>query len=188
MKVLKTKIPDVKLFEPKIFGDSRGYFFESFNAKELVDLIPSVEFVQDNESLSEFGVIRGLHVQRPPFAQAKLIRVIKGRVFDVAVDLREDSPTRGQHVDVILDDQKKQQLYIPKGFAHGFLVLSETAIFSYKVDQYYNLDAELTLKWDDPTLDIGWPLRKDKYQFSDKDEKGLTWKDFPKYSSREWQL
>ena len=140
MNFIQTEIPEVIIIEPKVFGDSRGYFLESFNKKEFERNIGKIDFVQDNESKSTYGVLRGLHYQLPPFAQSKLVRVIKGEVLDVAVDIRKGSPTFGKHVAVELSEENKKQLFIPRGFAHGFLTLSKEAIFTYKVDNYYAPD------------------------------------------------
>ena len=139
MKFIKTEIPEVLIIEPTVFGDARGYFLESYNKKAFEENIGSVNFVQDNESKSSKGVLRGLHFQKPPFDQAKLVRCIEGEVLDVAVDIRKNSPTFGSHISVILSGDNKRQVFIPRGFAHGFVVLSESAIFSYKVDIYFNV-------------------------------------------------
>lgn len=170
MNFVKTSIPEVLIIEPKVFCDDRGYFFESFSQRELEKQIPKTEFVQDNESKSEKGVLRGLHYQLPPFAQSKLVRVIEGVVLDVAVDIREGSPTFGQHVAVELSAENKKQLFIPRGFAHGFVVLSDTAIFSYKVDNYYAPQSERAIRFDDPSLNIDWRLPVDYLKLSEKDK------------------
>jgi dTDP-4-dehydrorhamnose 3,5-epimerase len=156
MKIIDTKIPDLKILEPSVFSDDRGYFFESYSYQKLKDLGIDKIFVQDNESKSQKGVLRGLHFQNPPFAQAKLVRVVKGAVLDVAVDLRRESPTYGQHVCVELSEQNKRMFYIPEGFAHGFLTLENDTIFSYKCSQFYNKESEGSLLWNDKILSIDW--------------------------------
>ncbi len=168
MKVSRMDIPDVLLIEPRVFEDSRGYFFESFNEaswKEHCGFVP--KFVQDNESMSHKGVLRGLHFQAPPHAQAKLVRVIRGAVYDVAVDLRIGSPTYGKWCAAELSAHNKRQLYIPEGFAHGFLVLEDSSIFSYKCSDLYHRESEGAIKWDDPELGIQWPEKSPL--ISDKD-------------------
>ncbi|ENB94960.1 dTDP-4-dehydrorhamnose 3,5-epimerase [Escherichia coli] len=158
MNVIKTEIPDVLIFEPKFFGDERGFFFESFNQKVFEEAVGrKVEFVQDNHSKSSKGVLRGLHYQLDPYAQGKLVRCVVGEVFDVAVDIRKSSPTFGKWVGVNLSADNKRQLWIPEGFAHGFLVLSETAEFLYKTTNYYHPDAEGSLRWNDDDININWP-------------------------------
>lgn len=170
MNVVRTSIEGLYIIEPRVFGDARGYFFESFNSREFAKLTGlEVVFVQDNESLSRHGVLRGLHFQVPPYAQAKLVRVVEGSVLDVGVDLRSGSATYGKHVAVELTSENKRQLFLPKGFAHGFAVLSETAIFQYKCDEYYHPEAEGALAWDDPTLAIDWPLTPNEVVLSEKD-------------------
>ncbi len=172
MKYIPQIIPDVILIEPKVHGDQRGYFVETFRQDKFDQAIGyQVNFCQDNESKSTKGVLRGLHFQLPPFAQAKLVRVIEGEVLDVAVDIRKGSPTFGQHVAVILNEQNKQQLYIPRGFAHGFLVLSDTATFAYKVDNYYSTECDRGLAYNDPQLNIDWQLPKALLKLSEKDQK-----------------
>jgi len=156
MKILETKIPDLKIIEPSVFADDRGYFFESYSYEKLKELGIDKVFVQDNESQSQKGVLRGLHFQNPPFAQAKLVRVVKGAVLDVAVDIRRNSPTYGQHVCVELSEQNKRMFYVPEGFAHGFLTLEGNTIFSYKCSQFYNKESEGSLLWNDETLNINW--------------------------------
>ncbi|MFJ5980071.1 dTDP-4-dehydrorhamnose 3,5-epimerase [Enterobacter cancerogenus] len=159
MKVINTEIPDVLIFEPKVFGDDRGFFFESFSQKVFEEAIGrKVEFVQDNHSKSAKGVLRGLHYQLEPYAQGKLVRCVAGEVFDVAVDIRKSSPSFGKWVGVMLSAQNKRQLWIPEGFAHGFLVMSDTAEFVYKTTNYYKPSSEGCLCWDDPTLNIKWPI------------------------------
>lgn len=158
MKVIATAIPDVKIIEPSAFGDERGWFFESFNQQKFEEAIGHrVNFVQDNHSLSRQGVLRGLHYQLPPHAQGKLVRVIKGEVFDVAVDIRKSSPTFGQWVGVKLSAENKRQCWIPAGFAHGFLTLSDEAEFLYKTDDYYSPSSERSIVWNDKMLSIAWP-------------------------------
>ena len=171
MKVIRTKIEGVVIIEPQVFFDGRGYFFESFSQQRFNELVSPTVFVQDNESQSTYGVLRGLHFQKPPFAQAKLVRVGKGEVLDVAVDLREGSPTFGQYESVILNEENKRQFFIPRGFAHGFAVLSEEAIFQYKCDNYYAPESEGSVRWDDPTIGIDWRLPAEVIQLSEKDKK-----------------
>ena len=172
MKITPTAIPDVLLIEPRVFGDARGFFFESFNQKSFAEATGvNLPFVQDNHSKSVKGVLRGLHYQLEPHAQGKLVRVTQGEVFDVAVDLRKDAKTFGQWVGVTLSAENKQQLWIPPGFAHGFLVLSDTAEFLYKTTDYYAPQAERSLRWDDPTLAIAWPLEGEPI-LADKDRQG----------------
>lgn len=170
MKFIKTDISEVVILEPKIFGDHRGYFFESFNKELFESNVQEANFIQDNESKSSKGVLRGLHFQKPPYAQAKLVRCIKGKVLDVAVDIRIGSPTYGKHVTVELSEENKKQLFIPRGFAHGFIVLSEDAIFAYKVDNTYAPDYDCGVKWDDKDLSIDWVLKETEIQLSDKDQ------------------
>lgn len=159
MQIIKTEIPDVLIFEPKVFGDDRGFFYESFNQKIFEEAVGSkIEFIQDNHSKSTKGVLRGLHFQLPPFAQAKLVRCVVGEVFDVAVDIRKSSPTFGKWVGVHLSADNKRQLWIPEGFAHGFLVLSETAEFVYKTTNYYSPTHDRGVLWNDPDVGIEWPL------------------------------
>jgi dTDP-4-dehydrorhamnose 3,5-epimerase len=171
MKFSRTDIHDVFIIEPQLFGDERGYFSETFKEKELSDFLGHpIHFCQDNESKSSFGVLRGLHFQLPPFAQSKLVRVIEGSVLDVAVDIRRNSPTFGQHVSIELNDQNKKQLFIPCGFAHGFVVLSEYAIFSYKVDNYYSPESDRGIAFNDQELNIDWKLSIGDLQLSEKDK------------------
>ena len=177
MNIIETEIKGVYIIEPKVFGDSRGYFFESFSKREFESKIGPVEFVQDNESKSCYGVVRGLHFQKPPHAQAKLVRVIKGKVLDVAVDLRPDSPTYGRHVAVELSEENHRQVFIPKGFAHGFSVLSEEAVFQYKCDDYYAPETEGAVIWNDPELAIDWRIPEDRIILSDKDSRHPELKD-----------
>lgn len=170
MDIIKTSIEGVVIIEPRLFKDDRGYFFESFNQKEFEEKVCKTTFVQDNESKSSYGVIRGLHYQKPPFAQSKLVRVIKGAVLDVAVDIRKGSPTFGQHVAVELTEENHRQFFIPRGFAHGFSVLSEEVIFQYKCDNFYHPECEGAIAWDDPELGIDWKMPIDKAVLSDKDK------------------
>lgn len=174
MKFTRTSIPDVIIIDPKVHGDERGYFIETFRADKLSEFLGfTIAFCQDNESKSFFGVLRGLHYQLPPFAQTKLVRVIEGSVLDVAVDIRQGSPTFGQHVAVELSDENKRQLLIPRGFAHGFVVLSETCTFAYKVDNYYSSECDRGIAFDDPALGIDWIVVHEKMQLSAKDTKQL---------------
>ena len=177
MKLIKTHIEGVTVIEPKVFSDSRGCFFESFSERDFAEEVGPVRFVQDNESRSVYGVIRGLHFQKPPHAQAKLVRVVKGKVLDVAVDLRKDSPTFGQHVAMGLSDENRRQMYIPRGFAHGFSVLSEEAVFQYKCDSYYAPESEGSLAWNDPDLNIDWNVPAGSEILSDKDRMSPRLKD-----------
>lgn len=158
MRVIDTEIEGLKIIEPRVFTDSRGYFFESYSKKVFDREVAKVDFVQDNESCSSFGVIRGLHFQRPPYCQAKLVRCVRGRVLDVAVDIRKGSPTFGRYVAVELSDENRLQFFIPHGFAHGFSVLSETAVFQYKCDDYYHPEAEGGISLNDPQLAIDWRI------------------------------
>ena len=169
MEVIKTAIEGVVIIEPRIFKDSRGYFFESFSQNEFENKVHKINFVQDNESMSSYGVMRGLHFQRPPYAQSKLVRCVKGRVLDVAVDIRKGSPTFGQHVAVELSEENHRQFFIPRGFAHGFAVLSDMAVFQYKCDNFYAPQSEGALAWDDPDLGIDWRIPTDKVLLSEKD-------------------
>ena len=169
MNIIKTDIPEVVIVEPRLFGDNRGYFFESFSEQDFAAAVREVKFVQDNESLSCYGVVRGLHFQKPPHAQSKLVRVVKGRVLDVAVDIRKGSPTFGQHVAVELSEENHRQLFIPRGFAHGFAVLSDEAVFQYKCDDYYAPETEGAIAWDDPEIGIDWKIPAEKVILSPKD-------------------
>ena len=196
MNVIKTKIDGLVIIEPKLFVDERGYFFESFNQRDFAAAIGDITFVQDNESKSSYGVIRGLHFQKPPFAQNKLVRCVKGAVLDVAVDIRKESPTYGQYVECLLcahdeegsriakeyaghtfncqlsnfNCQLGQQLYIPKGFAHGFVVLSQQAVFQYKCDEFYHPEAEGAIAWNDPAINIDWQIPAEDIILSAKDK------------------
>ncbi len=169
MEVIKTDIEGVVILQPRIFGDERGYFFESFSQREFETQVCRTVFVQDNESKSCYGVVRGLHFQKPPCAQSKLVRVVKGRVLDVAVDIRKGSPTFGKHVSVELSEENKRQFFIPRGFAHGFAVVSEEAVFQYKCDNFYAPESEGSLAWDDPDLDIDWKVPAQRVILSEKD-------------------
>jgi len=171
MKVIDTEIEGLVILEPQVFGDDRGYFFESFSLKRFEEKVSKTVFVQDNESKSKYGVLRGLHYQLPPYTQAKLVRVVKGRVLDVAVDIRKGSPTFGKHVAVELSEENKLQFFLPKGFAHGFAVLSEEAVFQYKCDEYYAPDHEGAIRYDDPELGIDWKLPVEDIILSEKDKK-----------------
>lgn len=177
MKLIKTHIEGVTVIEPKVFSDGRGCFFESFSERDFAEKVGLVRFVQDNESRSVYGVIRGLHFQKPPHAQAKLVRVVKGKVLDIAVDLRKDSPTFGQHVAMELSDENRRQMFIPRGFAHGFSVLSEEAVFQYKCDSYYAPESEGSLAWNDPDLNIDWNVPAGSEILSDKDRMSPRLKD-----------
>ena len=164
-----TEMPDVAVIEPRVFMDGRGYFFESFSQSDFEAHVGKIHFVQDNESKSRYGVVRGLHFQKPPCSQAKLVRVVKGGVLDVAVDIRRGSPTFGKHVAVELTEENRRQLFIPRGFAHGFCVLTEEAIFQYKCDNYYSPSSEGAIAWDDPDLGIDWRIPADRVVLSEKD-------------------
>lgn len=171
MEFIKTEIEGVYIIEPKVFNDARGYFFEAWKKAEFEEHIGKVDFIQDNESKSSYGVLRGLHYQKGSYSQAKLVRVIKGKVLDVAVDLRKSSPTFGHYVMVELSDENKRQFFIPRCFAHGFLVLSDEAIFTYKVDNIYAPQEEAGIRWNDSDLGIQWPIDLDAVQTSEKDLK-----------------
>ena len=171
MEVIKTKIDGLLILEPRIFEDSRGYFFESFSQKDFNQQVGPVVFVQDNESKSSYGVMRGLHFQHPPYTQSKLVRCVKGSVLDVAVDIRKGSPTYGQHVAVELTEDNHRQFFTPKGFAHGFSVLSEIAVFQYKCDEFYHPESEGGISILDEALNIDWRIPTDKAILSDKDTK-----------------
>ena len=175
MEITKTDIEGVLIIEPRVFNDSRGYFFESFSQREFdekaVPLIGyPVNFVQDNESKSSYGVMRGLHYQRPPYAQSKLVRCVRGSVLDVAVDIRKGSPTYGKHVAALLTEENHRQIFIPKGFAHGFVVLSDTAVFQYKCDEFYHPEAEAGISILDPSLGIDWKINIEDAILSEKDK------------------
>ena len=178
MEIIKTDIDGVVIIEPRIFTDGRGYFYESYNRDEFDKRVAIVNFVQDNESRSTRGVIRGLHFQRPPHAQAKLVRCVKGEVLDVAVDIRLGSPTYGRHVAVVLSEANKRQLFIPRGFAHGFAVLSDVAVFQYKCDNFYAPDSEGGISIADDSLGIDWLISPSDAIMSDKDHRHPLMKDF----------
>ena len=184
MEVIKTGIEGPVIIEPRIFGDARGYFFESFSQREFDEkvAIPQygkpIIFVQDNESMSSYGVMRGLHFQRPPFTQSKLVRCVKGKVLDVAVDIRKGSPTYGQHVTVELTEDNHRQFFVPRGFAHGFVVLSETAVFQYKCDEFYAPQADGGISINDDSLGIDWKIPTENALLSEKDTKHVLLKDF----------
>ena len=178
MKFIKTAIPDVYIIEPSVFGDERGYFLESFNLEKFKENIYPINFVQDNESKSSKGVLRGLHFQKPPFEQAKLVRCIEGTVIDVAVDIRRGSPTYGKHVAIELSGENKRQLFVPRGFAHGFSVLSESAVFAYKVDNRYAPESDSGIRYDDKELNIDWGLLEKDVQLSVKDKNLSFFTDF----------
>ena len=180
MEVIQTAIEGVVIIEPRLFNDARGYFFESFSQRDFDRLVRTVHFVQDNESKSSYGVLRGLHFQKPPYAQSKLVRVIKGAVLDVAVDIRKGSPTFGQHVAVELTEENHRQFFIPRGFAHGFSVLTPEVIFQYKCDNFYAPQSEGALAWDDPDLGINWRIPSDKILLSEKDKR------HPRLKDAEW--
>ena len=169
MKIISTSIPDLFVLEPLVHGDARGYFMESYNGRLFQKNFSDISFLQDNESKSSRGVLRGLHFQRPPYAQTKLVRVVEGQVYDVAVDLRSKSATYGRHFGLVLSGENKKQLLIPKGFAHGFVVLSDYAVFSYKVDNPYSGDSDDGIRFDDADLKIDWPLERDLILLSQKD-------------------
>lgn len=178
MEVIKTAIDGVVIIEPMIFGDARGYFFESFSQREFEEKVRKINFVQDNESMSTYGVMRGLHFQRPPYTQSKLVRCVKGAVLDVAVDIRKGSPTYGQHIAVELTEDNHRQFFVPRGFAHGFAVLSETAVFQYKCDNFYAPQADGGISIKDESLDIDWKIPTENALLSEKDMKHELLKDF----------
>lgn len=178
MTVIKTEIDGVVIIEPRLFKDDRGYFFESFSQREFDEKVGHVEFVQDNESMSSYGVMRGLHFQRPPYTQSKLVRCVRGAVLDVSVDIRKGSPTYGKHVAVELTEDNHRQFFIPKGFAHGFAVLSDTAVFQYKCDNFYHPEADGGISILDDSLGIDWRIPTDRAILSEKDTKHPLLKDF----------
>ncbi len=178
MEVIKTNIEGVVIIEPRIFNDDRGYFYESFSEREFIEKVCETHFVQDNQSKSSYGVLRGLHFQAAPHAQSKLVRVIKGKVLDVVVDIRTGSPTYGKHVAVELSEENHRQLFIPRGFAHGFVVLSEEVIFQYKCDNFYCKESEGAIMWNDPALGIDWCISKDDALLSEKDKVNCSFADF----------
>lgn len=170
MNIIKTQLDGVLLIEPKVFNDSRGYFFETFSAAKFEEEVCNTRFIQDNESKSSYGVLRGLHYQLSPFSQSKLVRVVTGAVLDVAVDIRKGSPTFGQYVSAVLSEENKTMMFIPRGFAHGFLVLSPECIFSYKCDNYYNPASEASIIWNDPSINIDWQIPVNDIILSEKDK------------------
>ncbi len=174
MEYKQTSIDGVYIIEPKVFNDSRGYFFEAFKKEEFEANVGRVDFIQENESKSSYGVLRGLHFQKGDKSQAKLVRVVKGTVIDVAVDMRRSSPTFGQYVAVELSDDNKRQLFIPRGMAHGFVVLSQEAIFCYKVDNVYAPESECCIRYDDPMVGVDWPIASQEMLLSEKDLKGVS--------------
>lgn len=178
MNIISTHIPGVVIIEPRLFKDDRGYFFESFSERNFNTQVREVKFVQDNESMSSYGVMRGLHFQRPPYTQSKLVRCVKGAVLDVAVDIRKGSPTFGQHVAVELTEENHRQFFVPRGFAHGFAVLSKTAIFQYKCDNFYHPEADGGISILDDSLGIDWRIPTDHAILSEKDTKHPLLKDF----------
>ena len=178
MEVVKTAIEGLLIIKPRVFEDARGYFFESFSQRDFEAQVGKVNFVQDNESMSSYGVMRGLHFQRPPYTQSKLVRCVKGAVLDVAVDIRKGSPTYGQHVAIELSEQNKLQFFIPHGFAHGFSVLTDTAVFQYKCDNFYTPQADDGISILDQSLGIDWRIPVEKAILSEKDTKHLLFKDF----------
>ncbi len=178
MKVVKTPIEGLLIIEPRVFEDARGYFFESFSQRDFDEQVGAVRFVQDNESMSSYGVMRGLHFQRPPFTQTKLVRCVKGAVLDVAVDIRKGSPTYGQHVAIELTEQNHRQFFISKGFAHGFAVLSDVAVFQYKCDEFYHPEADGGISILDDSLGIDWRIPTAEAILSEKDTKHCLLKDF----------
>ena len=178
MEVIKTAIEGLVIIEPKVFKDARGYFFESFSQREFEQKVRKINFVQDNESMSSYGVMRGLHFQRPPYTQSKLVRCVKGRVLDVAVDIRKGSPTYGKHVAVELSEDNHRQFFVPRGFAHGFVVLSETAVFQYKCDNFYAPEADGGINIKDESLGIDWQIAMEDALLSEKDLKHLCLKEF----------
>lgn len=178
MEIIKTEIEGLLIIEPRIFQDARGYFFESFSQREFEEKVGAVHFVQDNESMSTYGVMRGLHFQRPPYTQSKLVRCVSGKVLDVAVDIRKGSPTYGQHVAVELTGENHRQFFIPKGFAHGFAVLSERAVFQYKCDEFYHPEADAGISILDESLQIDWCIPAEAAILSDKDTRHALLKDF----------
>ena len=178
MNVIKTEIEGLLILEPKIFGDSRGYFYESYNKQRFEEVTGlNINFVQDNQSKSCYGVLRGLHFQKPPYAQSKLVRCVKGQILDISVDIRKSSPTFGKYIAVELNENNHRQLFIPHGFAHGFVVLSEEAIFQYKCDNFYHKESEGAIAWNDPEINIDWSIPFDDVILSDKDKVNPLLKD-----------
>ena len=186
MQFIPTSIPDLIIIEPKVFGDNRGYFIESFKKEIFEKNIGKINFIQENESRSSFGVLRGLHMQKPPYAQAKLVRVVEGEVLDVAVDVRKDSPTFGKSISIILSAENKKQFFVPRGFAHGFVVLSENAIFQYKIDNVYSTENEIGISYNDLDLHIDWVIEKEKMILSTKDMQLPKFKDVEFYNKEEY--
>ncbi len=178
MNVIKTEIEGVVIIEPTVFGDDRGYFYESFSQAEFEQKVCKTNFVQDNQSYSKYGVLRGLHFQKAPYAQSKLVRVVKGKVLDVAVDIRKGSPTYGKHVAVELSDENHRQLFVPRGFAHGFVVFSDEAIFQYKCDNFYSKESEGAIMWNDPNIGIDWGISESEAILSEKDKVNSSFTDF----------
>ena len=178
MEVIRTNIDGVVIIEPRVFKDARGYFFESFSQREFDEKVRKINFVQDNESMSCYGVMRGLHFQRPPYTQSKLVRCVKGAVLDVVVDIRKGSPTYGEHIAVELTEDNRRQFFVPRGFAHGFAVLSETAVFQYKCDNFYHPEADDGISIVDDSLGIDWKIDAEKALLSEKDTKHVLLKDF----------
>jgi dTDP-4-dehydrorhamnose 3,5-epimerase len=179
MDVIKTEIEGVFIIEPKVFGDARGYFFESYSAREFKEKTGlDITFVQDNESKSRYGVLRGLHFQLPPYTQSKLVRCVKGKVLDVSVDIRKGSPTYGKYAMCELTEENHRQFFVPKGMAHGFVVLSDEAVFQYKCDEFYHPEAEGAIAWNDPEIGIEWPVKAEDVLLSEKDKYHPLLKDF----------
>lgn len=179
MEVIKTDIEGIFIIEPRVWGDDRGYFFESFNAREFAEKTGlNITFVQDNESKSHYGVLRGLHFQLPPYTQSKLVRVVKGRVLDIAVDIRKNSPTYGKWVSCELTEDNHRQFFVPKGMAHGFCVLSKEAVFQYKCDDFYHPEAEGGIAWDDPDIAVQWPIPAENISLSERDKNHPSFKEF----------
>ena len=188
MNVIKTDIEGVVIIEPRVFTDARGYFFESFSQREFEEKVRQINFVQDNESMSSYGVMRGLHFQRPPYTQSKLVRCVKGAVLDVAVDIRKGSPTYGQHVSCLLTEENHKMIFVPRGFAHGFSVLSETAVFQYKCDNFYAPQADGGISILDESLGIDWQVPTEKAILSEKDTRHELLRDFDSPFSMEMNL
>lgn len=188
MNVIKTDIEGVVIIEPRVFTDARGYFFESFSQREFEEKVRKINFVQDNESMSSYGVMRGLHFQRPPYTQSKLVRCVKGAVLDVAVDIRKGSPTYGQHVSCLLTEENHKMIFVPRGFAHGFSVLSETAVFQYKCDNFYAPQADGGISIMDESLGIDWQIPTEKAILSEKDTRHELLRDFDSPFSMEMNL
>ena len=182
MEIIKTNIEGVVIIEPRIFADDRGYFFEAFSEREFAEKVCDCHFVQDNEAKSLYGVVRGLHFQRPPHAQSKLVRVVEGRILDVAVDIRKESSTFGKHIAVELSAENHRQLFIPKGFAHGYAVLSEKAIVEYKCDDFYHPECEGGIAWNDASLGIDWQIQSEKVILSERDKKHPTLEEYNQLS------